>query len=857
MRYQVSLLAISFLLMLGATSCREDYFDPEAYNERVQAAFPVKNVDPAHTWSTVGQAYVRISVNKKAGETFKIRLYDQDPLEKPEGLVILCSGQVKDGETFTSTFNYGQATDVVYVALFDSRGYMSVYPQGIIDSKVELQIGGGESASRSERYKVQKKYGYDFPDTPAASDYKDDKPEGTSHLNSYQASADEWYIDESNTGQSVQLNGVWNVDHYGSIYVVSNGGGGIVAPSYFYFQSGYQDWSNGGAIMDASRRPKLYICPGATLRLTANDSGNLQAGLIVYVAAGGRLEAEGELKLNTVFIYNKGTIAAPSLSANGDGMLYNQGTVTIEGDMKVTNANSTIVNEGTLSAVNYGSEGSGNFWNTGSVTFTGTSTINSNGNVWVNEGEYTTYNYTYTAGSVYVINKCHLTVQNLFYLGLGETAKNSFQLDAGASVETVDFQFSGPGYIYMGEGSLFKVTGNAYMGITKDTYGIYGPSTGGYAVFQANNIQRGSSTMYVDPNQGFVANYFGHLYVACNSHFNFGYSDKSAEQQAAGEVGAQPYYRLDAASGAQKVGYNEADVHITDNGCGAAYNGEPQEAEPVAESLSYRYCYEDNFPEPGDYDFNDVVMTVTPTLNGTSTVVLQVSLDAVGASEQIAAALRIKGLTPSDVISCTRDVDLDEGLPYSSTSRIIKTDEVMLPSEMKTTQARNDVVLPLFNNAHWTLGHQFASDGSVDNSFINTVPTSNGYEPKRNGVAPAVVTFTFELSSAEKASYFVQSFIDPFIVQGYNGGYWEVHPVPYKYDEVIAEYYKDLRADYDDSDKKPWAICVAGSNFKYPIEWKPINEAYNTPGHSFSEWATDRTQATDWYLYPTAEMVYE
>jgi hypothetical protein len=50
---------------------------------------------------------------------------------------------------------------------------------------------------------------------------------------------------------------------------------------------------------------------------------------------------------------------------------------------------------------------------------------------------------------------------------------------------------------------------------------------------------------------------------------------------------------------------------------------------------------------------------------------------------------------------------------------------------------------------------------------------------------------------------------------------------------------------------------VAGSNFKYPIEWKPINEAYNTPGHSFSEWATDRTQATDWYLYPTAEMVYE
>ena len=62
----------------------------------------------------------------------------------------------------------------------------------------------------------------------------------------------------------------------------------------------------------------------------------------------------------------------------------------------------------------------------------------------------------------------------------------------------------------------------------------------------------------------------------------------------------------------------------------------------------------------------------------------------------------------------------------------------------------------------------------------------------------------------------------------------------------------------------PWAIVVPG-DFKYPIEWKVIGArkngtlegAYETPGHSFAEWAEDSSQATDWYLYPTAGSVYE
>mgnify|MGYP006936007430 FL=1 len=60
----------------------------------------------------------------------------------------------------------------------------------------------------------------------------------------------------------------------------------------------------------------------------------------------------------------------------------------------------------------------------------------------------------------------------------------------------------------------------------------------------------------------------------------------------------------------------------------------------------------------GDYDFNDAVLTLTPTIEGKK-VTLKVSLDAVGAMEQIAAAIRIKDVKMSDIASYQRDGNFD------------------------------------------------------------------------------------------------------------------------------------------------------------------------------------------------------
>jgi hypothetical protein len=359
-----------------------------------------------------------------------------------------------------------------------------------------------------------------------------------------------------------------------------------------------------------------------------------------------------------------------------------------------------------------------------------------------------------------------------------------------------------------------------------------------------------------------VANYFGHLYVATDKHFNFGYSDKSAAQQAAGEVGSQPYYRLDAASGARMTGYNGADVHVQDNGCGAAYDGEPVKEEPQATTFSLRYCFEDNFPEVGDYDFNDVVLTLTPTIQGRN-VTLKVTLDAVGAQENVGAAIRIKDLKNADIESFSRQGNFDEDFPQVVT-KIIPTSEERVPDNLKYN-GLTDVVLNLFSSAHWTMARaarqqgktdsEYLPTGSVRNWFYNTVERHNAYEMKVNDVTPPSVTYSFTLKSEEAAAKFCESCLDVFIVEEYNGGFWEVHTVPVKTQDVLAPYAGD-KSMY--ADNFPWAICVPG-DFRYPIEWQPIGSSVSiqvVAYDKFGLWAKDRTSSKDWYKYPTAGLVY-
>lgn len=851
------------LLMLGVTSCKDEVqFDQESYDQMVKKSFVVENVDENHNWATIGTADVTVAVNSGTGDQYRVKIYDQNPIGCQGTLTLFGEGKVEDGGSMQMKISYPLAKAYAFVTLFDSKNYMSVYPALIENGKLKVQIGSTKAAKASRRA-IQPSFA--FPADADADKFLDDVPAGIEKLTPGIGKANH-YIDASYEGD---LN-VWGVGTEESGWVAEGG---------TLYVKGNCDFSNRSFYFAGNS--ELYLVKGATLTLGENNgSGNLQGNTKIYIASGAKLIANGKLLLNNgLHIYNHGTIETNQLSTNSNSVLVNSGTVTIATKISVENELSVIVNNGTITAADMNTAGSGKFQNNNTVTISGTTFVNSNENAWVNNGQFHTGNFLYNAASDDVINNCKLIVDEDFDMNLGDNPGNgNFKMDAGASVVTKYFNGGGnwaksystgwsafnggPFYIYMGAGSMFDVTETATMNATKADYGIYGPAEGDYAVFRAKKIVAGKE------GQCFEVTYGGRLYVATDDHFAFGYSDKDAEQQANGEVGVQPYYDLRAASGAQMTSYDGANVTLSDEGCGSSYSGEPDDEDRPETPLAYRYCFEDNFPDVGDYDFNDVVLTVTPTLDD-KTLTLKVSLDAVGATETIGAAIRIIGLKSTDLESYTVTKGF-EPIPTNFGEYMnIRTSEDFL-TENQSPNNTSSMVVVLFKDAHWAINPVVDPKGGPQNSFYNTVKRDDSFENKQY-VDPKVATYTFVFKDAEKAQTMLQqNLYDVFIVEPYNGSYWEVHTVqngfktaqvitPLKPKGVAGKTYEEAYGT-----NMPWAIMVPG-DFKYPNEWQVIGKknggllsgAYKESGHSFGEWAENSATATDWYKYPSSGLVFE
>ena len=199
----LSLVLLSLLL----TGCEKDLFDLEKYRANMAAAFPFADVDPQHTWTTIGTAEVALGLQMNTGEEYDVRIYDEDPIGSTESLTLLAQGTVKDGESLNTRLSYTLDKNYVFVALFDKDNFMSVYPFGIVDGKIEGVIGI-EPAEESRKMAPQRQqaHSYNFPDAPSASLFASSIPSGAKSVDKYYETQNGNYaIKTSDT----QIN-VWN-----------------------------------------------------------------------------------------------------------------------------------------------------------------------------------------------------------------------------------------------------------------------------------------------------------------------------------------------------------------------------------------------------------------------------------------------------------------------------------------------------------------------------------------------------------------------------------------------------------------------------------------------------------------------
>ena len=420
-----------------------------------------------------------------------------------------------------------------------------------------------------------------------------------------------WHPEEITDG------GVVYID---AVQPIKISGGTAEARAKLYIKAGTYDFT--GVSFDLGQNTDLYLLEGATV--TFDNTVASTAIFNIYIAPGAELVANGEdgLVANSgARVYNHGTITCSKFEVNSTSFLYNVGTLEA-GSVNVESNPSRIVNDGIINAaavvVNAGAVQNNDSW-----TVTGTTEINSSNSGWMNNGHWTTFDYAYLGGSENVINNCFLEVENDFAMNIS-SEKGSFKIDGGGGVLTKYFDggrtstgaVSGPFVIKMGSEAVFVVEETAILESGRGDeagFGIFGPSTGEYAVFQAKTIARDPYLESI--NSHGAVTYSGKLYVSAETHFAQG-----MDSDGSGSYTPQPFiYEKGGFSIANNIyagGFlpGKPSINIPQTPCSPGFVGGAPHYRVIAEDLSAS--------EAGDFDFNDVVFDVMKAEGGKTTLKL-------------------------------------------------------------------------------------------------------------------------------------------------------------------------------------------------------------------------------------------
>ena len=279
---------------------------------------------------------------------------------------------------------------------------------------------------------------------------------------------------------------------------------------------------------------------------------------------------------------------------------------------------------------------------------------------------------------------------------------------------------------------------------------------------------------------------------------------------------------------------------------------------PKTFSLAHQtlyYGFEENYPEAGDWDYNDLVLAISmERTSNPKTVKLNVKLHAVGSLKQLAAAINLVGYKKSAIRSITVD----------GTNNFIRDPErirtIITENDLLLGGKNSEAVLNLFDDAHAAFEVPGDASASVNRYYYNTVWDPTGRSDAKNTPGPTT-SFLIEFANASDAQNFSLGNLDPFLVLPYISLTFEVHTRKYKLKEILFYYYNGSESTYDD--EFSFAIEVPYKNFYYPQEGKKIGilkngkqgGCYAESGASFGEWLQGVESAREWYKNATGDVM--
>lgn len=524
------------------------------------------------------------------------------------------------------------------------------------------------------------------------------------------------------------------------------------------FSSPFQSWSSDGTTIIVAGK---WIVP--------TTQAPIETGVHIIIAPGGE-----------VIIPSGYTLA---LNGSSYITILKGGIVHGGGSINVPNSGNSSYSGGEVTLYNFNNNGS-IFYNAdgASLTITGTYTGTSSGSTLINWGSVNINTMPSSGnGSNSIIKTgCKFTVTDVY------SAVQTYIGD-NTSIECGKYFNDNISSVNFGKYAILQSHGVSHIQNTTFT----GP-TDSYAIFKTEGWQ------ITNP---IVAT--GNLYFDDNSTNDVDVSNTN--------------YQLKTSSIATSVHFVDTNTipnTVPAGDCTIGYAGGGTGGDTEGEKFSYSYCFEDNYPKAGDYDFNDVVLGVQRSSKG-NIVTLAVTLKAVGAFKHLGAAIRLNNIMPSEMSSITTD-----GGWNASWGALMQ--------EGNVKSKDGYVVIPLFDDAHYVLS------GSTNRVFLNTSKTGVSLPEK-------TLIITINTTSEEVANKINSDDLDVFITNGY-----EIHTYPFMQNAALSNIASGLETDH-----YVWAIQVP-YDFKYPTEGTVLTSAYL----NFAAWAANMNTNINWYETFASDKVY-
>lgn len=517
---------------------------------------------------------------------------------------------------------------------------------------------------------------------------------------------------------------------------------------------------------------KIIVASKLTLTKNPQLSGHIE----LIVVAGGEVKIEKELLLSQtslITVLGNGKITGEDLTLTNVGSKnpnYNAGTIDLD-KLTMNQANGLIYNCGTFKVDDL------------DITNRTTKLVNL-GKAYIEESNP---NST-------IENGCYLEAEAFDgVLRMGESSSatiGEYNKNRGDNPD-----------LTLGKNSILSIE-EAYL--TEEHF--HGPSTG-YALVKIEEVEE--------------LNNF-------KSSGNIYYEIEEFDDDISKDKKMQKFYDALKNSEGTISKFGESPITIPAGDCSGKGNtpndsGSGVEVNPI----NYSYAFEDNYPSAGDYDFNDIVLNVSTEYkkdkkNAINEIHYNITLSAVGASKKLGAGLRLAGINSSAIAN----VSFED--PNAMRSTLANS-----MFENNSTESGNEVVIPLFGDAHQVYG------------FGSTRPMLNTGQRKTDEVYTLKVIITLA-DQSKLTPAITKDNLDFFIAHslGNQNARTEIHLYEFRQYGATANgnvHKENLEA----AGNLTWGISVP--DFKYPTEMTKITDAYP----QFAAWAQNRTTNLDWYIHPT------